>query len=514
MESSYDQYSNRSIESTKVALILPRIQSSFRYLWNVEHTYAEALGIGILAKKLEDVGHSVEIFDLEAGALTTSEVVARIIEGNFKMVGISVTSGLTYENSKSIANQLKSHGWPGIILCGGPFITTGGKERALCQHQFDVSVLGPGEDHVVSCANAISQSKPLPENEVVIWRKDSPIVRKRNSYTNSISFEPLRYNMAHMLQTYSMVPILASRGCVFQCNYCASCLAKEGWTPRPLREVINELMSLHHTYGAIRFAFMDEDLCGPHKDGIERIHELAVMLKDLQIPNLSCSFQTRPDSILKLDLNLIYSCGLNRLCTGIDSIHDRALDLYGRGYNGKTALCAIDHIMKNFHGHWRASYILFNPFSMQEDLLSSLDFLARLKSHIQIRKLFSKLLVFEMTPLKTMLESRGVALTEGPEGFFEYSFVDPFVDTIWRQVRWFEIEREELFLLLSKVQDARGGLDWMARKNVMRNVRSELWDFTLRWLRSRLSGNNDISNNSVQKEFSILSLKLSEVLQS
>jgi hypothetical protein len=147
-----------------------------------------------------------------------------------------------------------------------------------------------------------------------------------------------------------------------------------------------------------------------------------------------------------------------------------------------VAQLAVRRLSQEFHGHWRFSYILFDPFSTREELLHSLKFLFDHQLHVPIRKLFSRLLVFEKTLLKRNLESKGFQLIEGPVGVYDYEFVEPSVQDIWKRVRWFEGERAALMSALSGIQNSRGDRRWVEIKGSTKEIRRKLWALTFNWL--------------------------------
>src|SRR5207245_9065970 len=87
------------------------------------------------------------------------------------------------------------------------------------------------------------------------------------------------YNANHKGLT---VPILATRGCPYQCTYCSSPnMWTQRWIPRDPVDVAEEIEHLHRTYGAVNFPFQD-------LTAIIRKDWIVAFCREIQIGRASC----------------------------------------------------------------------------------------------------------------------------------------------------------------------------------------------------------------------------------
>jgi radical SAM superfamily enzyme YgiQ (UPF0313 family) len=73
-------------------------------------------------------------------------------------------------------------------------------------------------------------------------------------------FTALPHPLLHLLPYLSFIPILTSRGCPFQCDYCASRLLQPRFETRRPQDVVAELLHWRDRLGLVDVAFYDDAL--------------------------------------------------------------------------------------------------------------------------------------------------------------------------------------------------------------------------------------------------------------
>lgn len=218
-----------------VILIIP----PWPFLW--EQKRNTPLGILYIAAVLEEAGYSVQVKDLRDCAKDEWQSIP--ICDTYGIT--SITAGLPY--AIEVAEFLRARNNCQIML-GGPATLD---LNTCLKHGFSV-VMGEGEEVVI----------PMIENRLTIIRGN------RIEDLDSLPF-PARHllpreDVVSTALCHPGVPatnIIASRGCPFNCTFCAS---PNLWGPKirkhsPQR-VIDEVQSLIRDYGVRELKFLDDDL--------------------------------------------------------------------------------------------------------------------------------------------------------------------------------------------------------------------------------------------------------------
>ena len=126
----------------------------------------------------------------------------------------------------------------------------------------------------------------------------------------------------------------SSRGCPGRCAFCsvrAFYGLSEGrlWRGRSPLSVVTEMQELRERYGARLFSFIDETVVGPGKQGLERLRELAALIRS---SGVTCEFfmTVRAEQVEKALFLELKSAGLRKVEIGIESMAPSQLRRYGK----------------------------------------------------------------------------------------------------------------------------------------------------------------------------------------
>jgi anaerobic magnesium-protoporphyrin IX monomethyl ester cyclase len=162
------------------------------------------------------------------------------------------------------------------IVCGGEHFT-GLPELSMEQAPIDLIALGEGEEAAVEIfanleKNGLSGTDWLSIDGVVFRGPDgrpqrSLKSRARNKDVDDIAWPAwdlidvdtyTEHEFINGLNFGKTVPILATRGCPYQCTYCSSpTMWTTKWYARDPVDVVDEMEHYHKTYGATNFPFQD-----------------------------------------------------------------------------------------------------------------------------------------------------------------------------------------------------------------------------------------------------------------
>lgn len=267
-----------------ICLVRPPIITSSRTL---SPDATPPLGVAYLAASVLEAGHRVVVVDGLGEGITRhavvpdmpsmmhrgldhEDVVARIPR-DVDIIGVSCMFSLEWPYTRKLIDLIAER-FPDVpIIVGGEHIT--GVPTYVLQDcaAISVCVLGEGEETIVDLLDTYERGGDLDAVNGIAYRKADEVVltppRKRIREVENIA-EPAwhlipidRYldnEIAYGLPMGRTMPILASRGCPYDCTFCSSpAMWGRMWRIRPPEQVLNEMMTYVDKYGVKNFEFYD-----------------------------------------------------------------------------------------------------------------------------------------------------------------------------------------------------------------------------------------------------------------
>lgn len=267
---------------TCITLIKPPAVECFRFATT---SITPPLGLAYIAGALEKAGYHPHVIDAVAQAPAThrryirgylvglpfDDIVARI-PFDARIVGISAIFTHEWPAIAQLAKLIRAR-FPDItIIIGGEHVTSM-PEFSLATSEADILVLGEGEETLIELLAALDASAPLDSIKGIAYRKEDGAIHvaQRRGRRTDIDAIPLpawhyfdlkqyhKYNFCGGLYSSGLsVPILATRGCPYQCTYCsAPNMWTPSWIPRSPAKVADEIQYYVEHLGAKNFPFQD-----------------------------------------------------------------------------------------------------------------------------------------------------------------------------------------------------------------------------------------------------------------
>jgi anaerobic magnesium-protoporphyrin IX monomethyl ester cyclase len=273
-------------ESGPVCLIRPPAVETFRFS---SLSITPPLGLAYVAGSIEAAGHRVEVLDAVTSAPTRH---TRYFRGYLVGLGFEDIAARVPADAKAIGiTVVFTHEWPAIakliehvkarlpdvpVILGGEHVSSM-PEFCLLTSRADYLVLGEGEETVVALLDALDRGLPHADIPGIGYREQTgdgtgaAVVNPRRERTLAIDAIPRpawhlidldTYHehrwMGGMYSSTKSVPILATRGCPYQCTYCsAPNMWTPRWIPRDPKKVVDEIEHYIETFGARNFPFQD-----------------------------------------------------------------------------------------------------------------------------------------------------------------------------------------------------------------------------------------------------------------
>ncbi len=254
--------------------------------WNQAALVTPPLGLAYVAGALDCAGYEVTVVDAVGEAidqrtpwgrdcllfgLAPDEIVERIPR-HTQIIGLS--AGFTFEwpICRQLIWQIRER-FPGALLVVGGEHATAAPELTLSEAPADVCVLGEGEQTMLELARRSSGGRFDPATIAgIAYRTGGGAVvrtapRERISDLDSIPWpawyllpieQYLDRRLGFGVDRGRSMPLLASRGCPYQCTFCSSpAMWTTRWSVRSVDNLLLEMQYYQRRYGIENFDFYD-----------------------------------------------------------------------------------------------------------------------------------------------------------------------------------------------------------------------------------------------------------------
>jgi radical SAM superfamily enzyme YgiQ (UPF0313 family) len=365
---------------------------------------APPFGCAYLAGSVRHVGHEVSIVDalglgldryssvpeLPTGlrhGLEDDETVA-LIPGDVQIIGVTCMFSLEWTFTRDLMILIREHFPDATIVVGGEHITA---LPAYCMKDcpaIDYCVAGEGEQTLVDLVTTLDKGLPIFNVPGIFYRQGGTIVasqaRKRIRELDTIprpawDLTPIR----NYLDSGTMIgvnfgrsmPILASRGCPYQCTFCSNPgMWGTLWRVRSPQEVFTEIMDYKKEYGASNFDFYDLTAIVKKQWIVDFCHLLINNNANItwQLPS-----GTRSEAIDAEVTKLLFQAGCVYLTYAPESGSPVTLERIKKKISTKKMLASMDDAIANGIST-KANIILGFPDETLWNVLQSYWFIVRM----------------------------------------------------------------------------------------------------------------------------------------
>jgi radical SAM superfamily enzyme YgiQ (UPF0313 family) len=244
----------------------------------------------------------------------------------------------------------------------------------------DIVVRGEGEETLLEIVQQLPNLPKLEDVKGITFRKNGKIIRNPNRpFIQDLDALPRPAYKYIPIEKYRimgkrLLPIMTSRGCPFQCSFCAaSQLFGAGFRGRSPKNVLDELEWLRDEYGAEGIAFQDDTLTFNRK----RIMDICDGIIDRKI-NLPWGCGTRADVVTEEIINKMQKAHCNEVCFGVESGCQEMRDALKKKVTSEQIENAIKWA-KAAGIFVTVSVILGYPGETRETLQQTLDYVRKIE---------------------------------------------------------------------------------------------------------------------------------------
>ncbi|MGD6810175.1 MAG: B12-binding domain-containing radical SAM protein [Candidatus Bathyarchaeia archaeon] len=279
--------------TARVALVNPpALQGVFHH-----HPYLP-MGLAYLAAVLEEKGNQVTVLDCIAEGIDQNQLKQKLSAFNPDVVGVSSMTPMALSTMMA-AKGAKEACPNATVVLGGPHATFMDKEILSTESAVDVIVRGEGEVTLAELTQRIVNGVGLNSADGITYRHQGQIVQNPDRpFIQNLDELPFPAYKHFPLEKYRLFgklffPVITSRGCPFQCNFCTtSRILGKQYRVRSPQNIGHELELLKREYSADSFTFYDDTLTLDKK----RLYDICDEIKSRKL-NIPWDCQTRVDQI-------------------------------------------------------------------------------------------------------------------------------------------------------------------------------------------------------------------------
>lgn len=416
-------------ESMKVALVKSPRESGGLFSEN-----SESLALAYLAASLRAAGFEVVILNAALRGWSEADLVNRILTGDFGLVGFNLPDPSLVASTFSVAGQLRAAGFGGHICAGGHTATFHADHVLSNCSAFDSVALREGEETIVELAQAIASGTSWATLQGIVARTAFGRVRNaERAQTPDLDELPLpaRDDLAWVLENVleaGTVPVLASRGCYFNCSFCSVRAFYEAdgratWRRRRISDVLLEIEQLIDKYGVTDILFVDDLFVSRSKATLQYAETFARAILDKGL-QFTFTLSATVDSVGVETFELLRDAGMRQVFLGAESASTDVLRALRKWFKPDDIANAVK-ILDSLGIESSVSYINFTPATRMSHLRENLAFFSSLESNI-LQGLLNRYQVYGGTPLFEDLKAAGRLTGDFPD--YQYVGTDPDVE--------------------------------------------------------------------------------------
>ncbi|MBF0300716.1 MAG: B12-binding domain-containing radical SAM protein [Oligoflexia bacterium] len=374
---------NSKLLSYRQAIPSPGVPylASFLEAQNHQTLIIDALGLAL------DKTFYLEKYKCYVRGLNIEEIIKRIPTDS-DIIAFSIMYSNSWVYVKKLIKEAKKLFQKKIFIAGGEHVTADYDQLLKGCSQIDYLVLGEGEITLAELLDAIENSKDLHLVDGIAYRKNNQIIktaaRKRNNNLDSLPFPKwdkdvlenyLSLNSGMTTINKRIMPIITSRGCVYQCSFCTNQgMWGNHWISRKIENIICEIKFYISEYKINHLELHDLTA------GLDKSH-ICNFAKQLVANSIKISWSlpagTRCESLDRETFSLLKKSGCNKISFAPESGSSSVLKKMDKRLSLKKilevmSLCVQEQITV------RAHIILGFPDQSFKDSLSTYFFIIKM----------------------------------------------------------------------------------------------------------------------------------------
>jgi len=349
---------------------------------------APPLGLLYLGSYVKKLGHQVTIIDADVEGYTLDELAKRILNKEADLIGITVMTPFA-ANVLNLCKKIKILQPASKICLGGIHITATGQETIKESKYVDYLAVGEGEYTLAELLEALENKTDFRQIRGLIYRDEGTgqVIQNepREPIENLDSLPDPDLDLIENLdfKNYDVVHgggkrvvyILGSRGCPFQCTFCAAHLVHGKKVRfRSPKKIIDEIETNQVKYGIDYVGFKDGTFTLNHS----WVKEICSEILNRRLKIGFC-VNARVDTISEEILKILKKAGCQTMGFGIESGSQRILNTLKKGTNLQQ-IKDVFKLVNKYKFFTINSFMIGNPGETKETIHQTFELAKALKS--------------------------------------------------------------------------------------------------------------------------------------
>jgi radical SAM superfamily enzyme YgiQ (UPF0313 family) len=406
----------------RIMLVQPNSASIVK---TVLGTTGVPLGLAYLGSVLREE-HEVRIIDGLTLNYGTEELKSALRKYEPDVVGITATTPAIYD-AYEVAGLAKEFNPDIKTVIGGPHATFTAKETLDECPALDVVVRNEGELTAKELLYAFEKNAPLKNISGISFRDGGEVKETEDRpFINNLDEIPFpAYDLLPMskykLGNHRYGMMMTSRGCPFNCIFCASStLCGKIWRARSAENVIEELRMLNTEFGVKEIEFMD-DTFTLSKRRAEKICDLMIKEGNGGGMDISWSGSAHANTMNRELAEKQKKAGCHDVYIGAESGSQKVLDFIGKSTTLERVSKAVETV-KNAGLNVLTSFIIGVPGETVRMIKDTIKFAEKLNpTYAQ----FTICTPYPGTRLFAFAEGKGLLITQD---WRRYTTVEPIMN--------------------------------------------------------------------------------------
>lgn len=305
------------------------------------------------------------------------------------LVGVSSMTGMQIKYGLELSKIVKEYN-PRIPVVWGGVHPTYFPEQTLENPYIDFVIRFQGEEPLLQLARALSSNKHTELKNIrgLVYKEDGRcIINPKMENIDLSSYPPpawylvdVQKYIANLSKTtpYGItLDIISSRGCVYRCKFCyAMSFYERKWYARKVDSVVEEIIQLHHKYGANHFMIHDDIFIinkATHKRAVEIFKRV-----NQNGRGITFSINLRVDQFRRNLLAELVDWGLVQIRAGVESGSERVLQSMTKDITTEQILDSA-RMAKELGFAINYSFVIGWPGETEEDRYKTITMCLRLQ---------------------------------------------------------------------------------------------------------------------------------------
>ena len=432
-------------KKNKILLIYPPI--TLKYAPNPMDIPVPHIGVAYIASVLLKNGYDVEVKDCPAEEIGVKELLVYLEKNEFNIIGISTY----YFNINSVIRIVKKvKEKDTFVFAGGMLPTLSANNVLKTLHNINCCVIGEGEITVLELVDAIESNHEWRNIDGLAYINDNKefIATKKRKLIGDLDDLPFPFRVASKRELYT--PILASRGCYGNCNFCSiesyyrMCAGRKVRIrdPRKVVDEIEQLVKAGHSF----IKFNDENFNVSSKNGKEWFETFYTEIKKRKV-NAKYIMDMRVNEIIygREEIEKFMEIGLDFIFIGVESFLQKHLDFFNKKVKVEDNLLAMK-ILDEIGANYRIGLLLFNPITTIDDIRQTLNIIEKVyylreENMMKPISLFQPVIAVAGTPIYDFVIEKRIYKNNGRG----YEFIDKRVEDYYDVVRKWAKNVDEVY---------------------------------------------------------------------